>query len=83
MSRSRSTLARRGGAAHIARRGRERLAQGFWVVVFSEGTRVRPGERREYQVGGAWLAWRAARDRAGRPNAACSGRAMLSSSVPE
>jgi 1-acyl-sn-glycerol-3-phosphate acyltransferase len=40
----------------IARRGRERLAQGFWVVVFPEGTRVRPGERREYQVGGAWLA---------------------------
>jgi 1-acyl-sn-glycerol-3-phosphate acyltransferase len=27
----------------IARRGRERLAQGFWVVVFPEGTRVPPG----------------------------------------
>jgi 1-acyl-sn-glycerol-3-phosphate acyltransferase len=40
----------------MARRGRERLAQGFWVVVFPEGTRVRPGERREYQLGGAWLA---------------------------
>jgi 1-acyl-sn-glycerol-3-phosphate acyltransferase len=40
----------------IARRGRERLAQGFWVVVFPEGTRVAPGERREYQIGGAWLA---------------------------
>jgi len=40
----------------IARRGRERLAQGFWVVVFPEGTRVRPGERRAYQLGGAWLA---------------------------
>ena len=24
----------------IARRGRERLAQGFWVIVFPEGTRV-------------------------------------------
>jgi 1-acyl-sn-glycerol-3-phosphate acyltransferase len=48
----------RGGAAlrSIARRGRERLAQGFWVVVFPEGTRVRPGERRDYQLGGAWLA---------------------------
>jgi 1-acyl-sn-glycerol-3-phosphate acyltransferase len=48
----------RGGAAlrAIARRGRERLAQGFWVVVFPEGTRVRPGERRAYQLGGAWLA---------------------------
>jgi len=40
----------------IARRGRERLAQGFWVVIFPEGTRVRVGERREYQQGGAWLA---------------------------
>jgi 1-acyl-sn-glycerol-3-phosphate acyltransferase len=40
----------------IARRGRERLEQGFWVVVFPEGTRVAPGERRAYQVGGAWLA---------------------------
>ena len=40
----------------IARRGRERLEQGFWVVIFPEGTRVRPGERRDYQLGGAWLA---------------------------
>jgi len=49
---------RRGVAAlrSIARRGRERLEQGFWVVVFPEGTRVAPGERRTYQLGGAWLA---------------------------
>jgi 1-acyl-sn-glycerol-3-phosphate acyltransferase len=40
----------------IARRGRERLEQGFWGVIFPEGTRVRPGERRPYQLGGAWLA---------------------------
>jgi len=40
----------------IARRGRERLAQGFWVVVFPEGTRVAPGTQRDYQLGGAWLA---------------------------
>ena len=40
----------------MARRGRERLAQGFWVVVFPEGTRVAPGERRAYHLGGAWLA---------------------------
>jgi 1-acyl-sn-glycerol-3-phosphate acyltransferase len=48
----------RGAAAlrSIARRGRERLEQGFWVVVFPEGTRVRPGERRDYHLGGAWLA---------------------------
>jgi 1-acyl-sn-glycerol-3-phosphate acyltransferase len=48
----------RGAAAlrAIARRGRERLAQGFWVIVFPEGTRVAPGERRPYHPGGAWLA---------------------------
>lgn len=40
----------------IARRGKERLEQGFWVVVFPEGTRVAPGEKRRYQMGGAWLA---------------------------
>jgi 1-acyl-sn-glycerol-3-phosphate acyltransferase len=40
----------------IARRGRERLAQGFWVVVFPEGTRVAPGASRDYHPGGAWLA---------------------------
>ena len=48
----------RGAAAlrAIAKKGRERLDQGFWVVVFPEGTRVRPGERRPYKLGGAWLA---------------------------
>ena len=40
----------------IARRGQQRLEQGFWVVVFPEGTRVAPGETRDYQPGGAWLA---------------------------
>ena len=40
----------------VARQGRERLAQGFWVVVFPEGTRVAPGRRRKYQLGGAFLA---------------------------
>ena len=40
----------------MARKGKERLEQGFWVIVFPEGTRVAPGERRRYQQGGAWLA---------------------------
>jgi 1-acyl-sn-glycerol-3-phosphate acyltransferase len=40
----------------IAKRGQKRLDQGFWVVVFPEGTRVAPGECRDYQPGGAWLA---------------------------
>jgi 1-acyl-sn-glycerol-3-phosphate acyltransferase len=43
----------------LARKGRERIAQGFWVVVFPEGTRVAPGKRRRYQPGGAWLAAKA------------------------
>jgi 1-acyl-sn-glycerol-3-phosphate acyltransferase len=40
----------------MAELGRRRLAQGFWITVFPEGTRTRPGERRPYHVGGAWLA---------------------------
>jgi 1-acyl-sn-glycerol-3-phosphate acyltransferase len=48
----------RGAAAlrAMARLGHERLAQGFSIVVFPEGTRVAPGERRRYHPGGAWLA---------------------------
>ena len=48
----------RGMAAlrELARRGSERLAQGFWVVIFPEGTRVPVGQKRAYQQGGAWLA---------------------------
>jgi 1-acyl-sn-glycerol-3-phosphate acyltransferase len=48
----------RGVAAmrELARKGRERLAQGFWVVIFPEGTRVPVGQKRAYQQGGAWLA---------------------------
>ncbi|MBL8529924.1 MAG: 1-acyl-sn-glycerol-3-phosphate acyltransferase [Burkholderiales bacterium] len=42
------------------RQGRERLAQGFSVVIFPEGTRVAPGERGKYQTGGAWLACKTA-----------------------
>ena len=40
----------------LARLGKERIAQGFWVVIFPEGTRVTPGTQRKYQSGGAWLA---------------------------
>jgi len=36
--------------------GRQRLRQGFWIVIFPEGTRIAPGERGRYHVGGAWLA---------------------------
>jgi 1-acyl-sn-glycerol-3-phosphate acyltransferase len=36
--------------------GHERLRDGFWVLVFPEGTRMATGEKGSYQVGGAWLA---------------------------
>ena len=40
----------------LARRGKARLAQGLWVVVFPEGTRMRPGRTGRFRIGGAWLA---------------------------
>jgi 1-acyl-sn-glycerol-3-phosphate acyltransferase len=40
----------------IAEQGRERLAQGFWIVVYPEGTRIRAGRRAHYKTGGARLA---------------------------
>ena len=36
--------------------GRQRLQAGWWIVVFPEGTRIAPGKRGRYHVGGAWLA---------------------------
>jgi 1-acyl-sn-glycerol-3-phosphate acyltransferase len=36
--------------------GKDRLGRGFWIVIFPEGTRVRPGVDRPHQSGGAWLA---------------------------
>ncbi len=40
----------------IVKQGKEKLAQGFWVLVFPEGTRVAPGEKGRYGIGGGWLA---------------------------
>ncbi len=39
----------------MAEQGRERLAAGFFIVIFPEGTRVAPGARGTYHPGGAWL----------------------------
>lgn len=36
--------------------GKDRLAKGLWVVIFPEGTRIAPGARAKYHIGGAWLA---------------------------
>src|SRR6202035_1393089 len=40
----------------ICEQGRERLQQGFWIVVYPEGTRIRAGTRARYKTGGARLA---------------------------
>lgn len=40
----------------IVEQGRERLKQRFWIVVFPEGTRIAPGKKGRYRIGGAWLA---------------------------
>ena len=36
--------------------GRDRLAKGFWIVIFPEGTRIKAGTRAKYKTGGARLA---------------------------
>ncbi|HET9762449.1 MAG TPA: lysophospholipid acyltransferase family protein [Casimicrobiaceae bacterium] len=42
--------------AQMVEQGRERLAQGFWIVIYPEGTRIRAGTRARYKTGGARLA---------------------------
>jgi 1-acyl-sn-glycerol-3-phosphate acyltransferase len=49
------------GAGHravnqVIEQGRERLADGLWVIIFPEGTRVVPGAPKKYGVSGALLA---------------------------
>ena len=55
------TVCSRGAAGRkavdqLVDQGRQRLESGRWVVVFPEGTRVAPGERGRYRIGGAVLA---------------------------
>jgi 1-acyl-sn-glycerol-3-phosphate acyltransferase len=40
----------------IATQGRERFRQGFWIVMYPEGTRISAGTRAKYKSGGARLA---------------------------
>lgn len=46
----------RAALKRIVEQGRDKLAQGFWVLVFPEGERVAPGEKGRYGIGGGWLA---------------------------
>ena len=40
----------------IVTQGRQRFKQGFWIVIYPEGTRIRAGTRAKYKTGGARLA---------------------------
>jgi len=42
----------------IVEQGARRLKQGMWVSIFPEGTRVAPGQRGRYGIGGSLLATR-------------------------
>ena len=42
----------------IVQQGAQRLREGLWVTIFPEGTRVPPGKRGRYGIGGALLATR-------------------------
>jgi 1-acyl-sn-glycerol-3-phosphate acyltransferase len=49
------------GAGHravnqVIEQGKQRLADGLWIIIFPEGTRVVAGETRKYGVSGALLA---------------------------
>jgi len=53
------TIDRRAGNQALQRmvdQGRDRLAHGFWIVIFPEGTRIKAGTRSKYKTGGARLA---------------------------
>jgi 1-acyl-sn-glycerol-3-phosphate acyltransferase len=53
---------RKAGASavnQVIEQGQQRLADGLWILVFPEGTRVSAGETRKYGVSGALLASRA------------------------
>ncbi|HXN16173.1 MAG TPA: lysophospholipid acyltransferase family protein [Usitatibacter sp.] len=42
----------------IVEQGARRLKEGLWIAIFPEGTRVAPGKRGRYGIGGAMLAAR-------------------------
>lgn len=42
--------------AQVLEQGKARLADGLWVMIFPEGTRMPPGQTRKYGISGALLA---------------------------
>lgn len=47
---------RRQALQQLVDQGQQRLAAGFYIVIFPEGTRIAPGKRGKYRAGGARLA---------------------------
>lgn len=47
---------RKAALKQIVEQGKDRLKRGFWIVIFPEGTRIAPGMKGKYGIGGAWLA---------------------------
>lgn len=47
---------RKSSVEQIKIQGKERLDKGIWIVIFPEGTRVKPGVKVRYKMGGAILA---------------------------
>lgn len=46
----------RAALKQILKQGKDRLKKGLWIVIFPEGTRIVPGKKGKYGIGGAWLA---------------------------
>jgi 1-acyl-sn-glycerol-3-phosphate acyltransferase len=46
----------RAAIRQLITQGKARLDEGIWIVIFPEGTRIPPGQRGEYRIGGAILA---------------------------
>ncbi len=46
----------RAAVSQVVDQGRDRLENGYWVIVFPEGTRIAAGKTGKYRVGGAILA---------------------------
>ena len=48
--------ARRQAMEQVLEQGKDRLDKGRWIIIFPEGTRIAPGKKGKYKLGGARLA---------------------------
>jgi 1-acyl-sn-glycerol-3-phosphate acyltransferase len=46
----------RAAIRQLVTQGKARLDEGYWIVIFPEGTRIPPGQKGHYRIGGAILA---------------------------